>query len=72
MSEVKLKTCPFCGGEATIYKDIYEKYLVSCNECGTLIGAELEDGVELIDGWHATFDSKSAATEAWNRRVDNG
>lgn len=66
-----LKPCPFCGGKASICEDIYEKYMVICS-CGIMLGIELEDGCELKDGWRARFDTICEATEAWNRRADNG
>lgn len=70
MPEIKLKPCPFCGGDAKIFYDNYGKYLAKCS-CGLLIGIELETGNELIDGWKAKFDTFDEAVEAWNRRVSN-
>lgn len=67
--KTKLKPCPFCGGNATAYKDDFEKVMISCDECGTMIGVELECGVELVNGWVATFKSPEEAAEAWNRCV---
>lgn len=72
MTMPELRLCPFCGGEATGYKDNYDKYLVACPECGAMIGIKLECGEVLKDGWKATFDTVEEAFEAWNRRVDNG
>lgn len=72
MSEIKLKACPFCGGEAVAYRDNYGKILIACNNCKLYLGIELEDGVVLEDGWRATFASAEEAAEVWNRRVDNG
>lgn len=70
MPEIKLKPCPFCGGKAEICKDNYNNYLVSCC-CGVIMGVELEDGCELVDGWRATFNTMEEAIEAWNRRIEN-
>lgn len=68
MSE-KLKPCPFCGGEASIYKfdkgyfvaevaDTARKlnfnFFVGCNNCKTA-------------GY--PYKTKRQAIEAWNRRV---
>ena len=52
MNEIKLKTCPFCGGQAGII-DIYGKYAASCKECnaGTAIANTIDD-----------------AEKAWNKR----
>lgn len=71
MNEIKLKSCPFCGGKGIIATDNYEKYMVYCS-CGAMIGVELEDGCELVDGWRAIFETKEEAITAWNRRTDNG
>ena len=54
MGEVKLKPCPFCGGEAELYEDgIFSGAFVYCKKCGTLKGYYLET---------------EKAIEAWNRR----
>lgn len=63
MKEVKLKPCPFCGGEAKILvkcdRIIGNKYVATCrdNHC---IG-------RVYRKWH----SEQAAREAWNRRDCN-
>lgn len=64
--EIKLKPCPFCGGEAEINVD-YEAvedtekrhwaYTVVCNRCCATSGL--------------TYRPEKAR-EAWNRRADNG
>ena len=54
MSEIKLKPCPFCGGEALIKQDQYSRSYVVCPNCDTRSAAR--------------FDAARAA-EAWNRRV---
>ena len=56
MSDVKLKTCPFCGGEA---KFCYEDGIsVSCTVFECIIGGLFTLG----------FDSKEEAVERWNIR----
>lgn len=30
----KLKPCPFCGGEAKIYRGAFESYRAECKKCG--------------------------------------
>lgn len=67
MDKIKLKLCPFCSGKAKMCKDNYNKYMVVCS-CGLMIGIELEDTCELVDGWRALFDTFDEAAEAWNRR----
>ena len=58
MKEIKLKRCPFCGGEASLRDepDKYYKYAVYCTKCG--IGT-LAEHIESI------------AIHAWNRRTDD-
>ena len=68
--KIELKPCPFCGRKAAIAQDNYDKYMVMCS-CGVMIGVELEDGCELVDGWRATFETKDKAVEAWNGRIDH-
>lgn len=72
MADIKLRNCPFCGGEAELvggpeewsptFNDPDsggEPYRVICSECG----AEMAGG--------GLFEPEQAA-EAWNRRNDNG
>lgn len=68
MSETKLKPCPFCGGEAAIYADKFDKVTVWCERCGVKMGIELEDGCVLVNGWQATFETIEDAIKAWNER----
>ena len=55
MSEIKLKPCPFCGGEA-FASYINGDFAVSCVDCGC--GTEYGP-------------SKEEAVAAWNRRTIN-
>lgn len=68
MSEIKIKCCPFCGGEASAFKDKYNRYFTGCNECNFYYGIEIEHDCELEDGWVAVHDSKEEAIAAWNQR----
>jgi Lar family restriction alleviation protein len=58
----ELKPCPFCGGEATLWKiretdgPYYRPYHILCG-CGGRVG------------W---FEEKKEAIDAWNRRVNDG
>lgn len=52
MNEVKLKPCPFCGGEAKIISG-YGKYAVTCKEC---------------DATAPSTYTESDAAKAWNKR----
>ncbi len=55
MSEIKLKQCPFCGGDTYFATDDGVKFRTVCCDCG--ITTKLY------------YDVKRAA-EIWNRRVD--
>lgn len=66
----KLKSCPFCGGEAEVFDynikcDFYEDkedefiapYTVHCKRNCCFLGKD--------------YETKEEAIEAWNRRADN-
>ena len=55
MSEIKLKPCPFCGGEAKIL-NVDDRYTVKCRSCFCGTGIYKDSG---------------RASEAWNRRAEN-
>ena len=50
---IKLKPCPFCGGEAEKQKGIGEASYVACTKCGAMA---------------VTIYGEMGAVEAWNRR----
>lgn len=54
MSEIKLKPCPFCGGEAEMIEDANHMSFVRCEQrcCRTYF-----------------FESPKVASIAWNRRA---
>ena len=53
---IKLKPCPFCGGEARRYCGKTDFHGIVCKKCSAKIYG---------------YGSQGAATKAWNRRVDN-
>lgn len=67
MPEIKLKPCPFCGGEIEERGGLcnYEKKIftldLKCKKCGTIF--------KFKSKWNC--DPYREAVEAWNRRVDN-
>lgn len=64
MSEIDLKPCPFCGGEAeAVYapNDI-NRWGVQCKSCGCTVEVEEWKGVE---------DTRGNAIKAWNRRAED-
>lgn len=58
MSEIKLKPCPFCGGEAKINRmpHLWE-YSVQCNDVDCIVHPETEG-----------YEKREEAIEAWNTR----
>ena len=58
MKEVKLKPCPFCGGEAEVALFL-GNYLVVCKCCPGAI-------------FPRKGMTEEEAVEAWNRRADDG
>ena len=58
MSEIKLKSCPFCGGEAEIQYGAcdYNVYQAVCKE----------QNCHAMSGWS---DTPEEAAEAWNKRA---
>ena len=69
MKETEFRPCPVCGGEVKGYLDNHKKAMIHCATCKMYFGIELEIGIELKEGWRATFDSKEELIETWNRRV---
>lgn len=62
MDDIKLKPCPFCGGEVElIYDEDMDDYRIDCKICEM---AMIPPGEE--PGAVAT---KDGAIKAWNRRV---
>lgn len=58
MSEIKLKRCPFCGGEADLFSwsqiPLTYQYGIECRECHTLFQINQYDTTmqETIDKWN--------------------
>lgn len=52
----KLKSCPFCGGEAEVVETLFYDYKVACEKCGAST---------------PLCDSEEMAVEAWNRRKES-
>lgn len=64
MSEIKLKPCPFCEGEAVFKRDRTGKYCVKCTNCKCMTTFQFDFG----EGEEV---SKEKAADIWNRRRDN-
>ena len=72
---IKLKPCPFCGGEAEMYNgtDIVGKYwYVRCKKCYSRGAGAYESGKELEpqEEYTAIIRAWERAIEAWNRREE--
>ena len=67
MSDIKLKPCPFCGGEGEINRfyssmSIRVSVQILCKNCGGRSGSFDED---------ARYCADEKAAESWNRRVEH-
>lgn len=58
-NEVKLKKCPFCGGEAFVWRTNH-RFFIQCSNYNA--------NSHLVQLRGRTMEE---ATEAWNRRCDN-
>ena len=62
---IRLKRCPFCGGEALLSHDhtgIGASY-VRCEKCGL-------ESIRFLKSFECASDDR--AVEFWNRRADDG
>ena len=49
----KLKTCPFCGGEAEIVKPTpYSPWNIGCKECGCVLFTRYKLQRKAIEEWN--------------------
>ena len=60
MSEIKLKPCPFCGGEAK-FENMGEFVVTKCEDCGA------ESDMIRIS---AEYCANEKAAEKWNQRIN--
>ena len=51
MSEVELKPCPFCGGEAEVSVCLADTFYVKCQQCGVL-SVFWKDQPNVADAWN--------------------
>ena len=83
MDEIKLKPCPFCGGEAEYF--IVEncscgtargwKFGIHCTKC--MVSLPMRDFMLTMDLYSngelvAKKDERQKAADMWNRRADHG
>lgn len=68
----KLKTCPFCGGEAqvTIYGISDRTYSVHCQSCFAMMGHEERTWSGLRG--KLFYSTEEEAVDAWNKRYKEG
>lgn len=77
MSQLELKPCPFCGGEAHVVADIYNKcYIVKCNSCHSRTPrAYYNRRKSFVKGGlgfckcETDDDARAFVIETWNRRT---
>ena len=62
MPNIKLKPCPFCGGEAEIQVDYDRVVFVICKNCKARTYA-----IPIV----AEYCANEVAAEKWNRRIDD-
>lgn len=66
MTQQELKSCPFCGGKASLRRyPIVPDRFVRCDDCGA--STREFESVEL----NAQEACGNAAIKAWNRRYEN-
>ena len=77
MSEIKLKPCPFCGGEAwTFHIPENNEYETKLHEWiwrtpgRWLVGCDTQLCMLNINNMPETFASEQEAAEAWNKRAE--
>lgn len=58
---MKLKPCPFCGGEARLYNDGNHGFFHMC----------MIDGDAMVKIESRLFGSDEEAIKVWNRRAEN-
>ncbi len=62
MSDIKLKPCPFCGGESVVH--VGDGIRVICKKCGVMTKC-------LVDGYaqgRPTGGAIESVVKAWNKR----
>lgn len=69
MSEIKLKPCPFCGGEAEI-QDGSGLHYVYCTKCGASTIGRIKGGTEKsVQNWN-TRKPMERIVEKLNNRIE--
>jgi len=73
MSDMKLKSCPFCGSPATIRRIKKVEIAPEANEKVPedllIVGCVGDDCIVRVGRLIFTADSKELAIERWNRRI---
>lgn len=66
MTETKLKSCPFCGGEIYLYiSPVYGTYTFFCGCCCAEVFFR-----DFQHGEFSCYCKGQKAIDAWNRRVN--
>lgn len=82
MNSQELKPCPFCGGKAVFatrtnnsrHHCVGFSFEIECEDCGMKLPERYNVEFFLTEngGIDTLNDERKKATEAWNRRTDNG
>lgn len=67
MNVIKLRKCPFCGGEAIVknystFKMDYDDYRVCCSKCGAVTSGLMTKD-EAVETWNTRFFDKDVAMQ---------
>lgn len=70
-----IKSCPFCGGEASTYKNSFAGHVVKCNEitCGAhIVYPSKGDGSNwAVDKWNLRHDDRQRLDEKIKDKIIN-
>ena len=62
MTEVKLKTCPFCGSEAEMLEHT-KSYSIRCTKCNCMQAMWSFNKTEAINSWNTRYEPPRKFTE---------
>lgn len=63
MSEIELKSCPFCGGKAGLWLDIGKEYSVRCKRCDARMLASSAESA--IKNWNCRIGQSTSGGIEW-------
>ena len=77
MSEIKLKPCPFCGGNADLFhipentiEEVWEHPKWLWNNPGMwVVGCDTDNCIGCLHHFSMIFPTEEMAVKSWNRRA---